>query len=136
MNQIIMELRARANARHSGPEQSPTAQLCAQAAERIADLEAALASILAVAPRLPKVHQWTGVAAAEDLFDLGLRHKSGLKPYDYLKAWLNMLRPFAYATRDDSWGEMEKLLCIVMRNYVRTAAAADQARPLIPEPAE
>jgi len=100
----------------------------AELQQRNAELEAALAAILAVAPRLPKVHQWTGVAAAEDLFDLGLRHKSGLKPYDYLKAWLNMLRPFAYATRDDSWGEMEKLLCIVMRNYVRTAAAADTGR--------
>jgi len=101
---------------------------CETLRARVAELEAALKLIVEVAPRLPKVHQWTGVDAAEDLFDMGLRHKSGLKPYDYLKTWLNMLRPFAYATRDDSWGEMEKLLCIVMRNYVRVAAAADAGR--------
>jgi Lar family restriction alleviation protein len=66
---------------------------------------------------LPSAFQFVG-DKIEDLFDPGLRHKSGKKPYDYLVQWLSMLRPFAYATRDDSWGEMEKLLCIVLRNYV------------------
>lgn len=90
--------------------------------------EGALDHILDVAPRLPTVHQWMGKEDVEERFDAGLRHKSGLKPFDYLLTWLSMLRPFAVATRDDSWGEMEKLLCIVMRNYVRTASAADLAR--------
>ena len=97
-------------------------------------LSTALAEIVNIAPSLPKVHQWTGQDAAEELFDMGLRHKSGQKPYDYLKTWLNMLRPFAYATQDDSWGEMEKLLCIVMRNYVRVAAAAERGRSALPPP--
>ena len=69
----------------------------------------------------------------EAIFDQGNRHKAGKKPADYLTSWLSMLRPFAFATKDDSWGEMEKLLCIVMRNYIdvrRDAglAAAEIAR--------
>lgn len=40
MNQIVTELRARANARHTGEEPSPTAQLCARAADLIEALEA------------------------------------------------------------------------------------------------
>lgn len=54
----------------------------------------------------------------EPLFDPENRHKSGAKPFDYLSSWLSMLRPFAFATQDESWGEFEKLLCTVMRNYV------------------
>ena len=54
----------------------------------------------------------------EPLFDPENRHKSGAKPFDYLSSWLSMLRPFAFATQDESWGELEKLLCTVMRNYV------------------
>lgn len=96
--------------------------------EEKAELRRALSDLMDAIPGLPEVHRWTGQEAAEDLFDLGLRHKSGKRPYDYLVAWLGMLRPFAYATRDDSWGEMEKLLCIVMRNYVRVSAAAIRAR--------
>lgn len=85
---------------------------------------------------IPSVYRWTGSdEGLEDLFDLGLRHKSGLTPYDYLKAWLNMLRPFAYAIEDDSWGEMEKLLCIVMRNYVRLKVAAGEAADALASPA-
>lgn len=33
----------------------------------------------------------------------------------YLKKWLTMFRQFGYATKDDSWGELEKLLNIVHR---------------------
>jgi hypothetical protein len=97
--------------------------------KRVEELETALRAITEVAPSLPETYKWSG--QAEALFDAGLRHKSGKKPFDYLKSWLSMLRPFAYATLDNSWGEMEKLLCIVMRNYVRVAAASDQARSLL-----
>ncbi len=31
---------------------------------------------------------------------------------------LNLLRPFGYATRDESWGELEKIFNIVFRNYI------------------
>jgi hypothetical protein len=65
-----------------------------------------LAEILDHAPSLPKEYQWSG--QAEALFDNGIRHRSGKKPFDYLKSWLSMLRPFAYATRDDSWGRNGK----------------------------
>ena len=41
---VVAELRARANARHSGEEPSPTAALCAEAAGRIETLERALAT--------------------------------------------------------------------------------------------
>ena len=63
----------------------------------------------------------------EPIFDQGNRHKVGAVPRDYLAAWLSMLRPFAYATKDDSWGEMEKLLCIVMRNYIKVRKDAGKA---------
>lgn len=45
--------------------------------------------------------------------DRGLRHKTGKTPDDYLKAFLEVGREFAYATRDDSWGEFEKLFHIM-----------------------
>lgn len=70
---------------------------------------------------VPKVYEFTGVGRGlEGTFDVGHRHAHPSKePYDYLKSWLSMMRPFAYATQDDSWGELEKLICIIMRNYVR-----------------
>lgn len=40
--------------------------------------------------------------------NLGIRHKPGAQPADYLKAFLTVSRPLAYATQDDSWGEFEK----------------------------
>ena len=83
--------------------------------------------IIAHAPSLPKSFQWTGTERAEDLFDAELRHANGKKPIDYLRAWLGMFRPFAYATRDDSWGELEKLIAITMNNVVKTLAAIKQA---------
>ena len=54
----------------------------------------------------------------EALFDAGLRHQSGKKPADYLHAWLKIARMFGYATHDDSWGELEKELAIVLRRLV------------------
>ena len=80
------------------------------------------------ASHVPSAYDYVG-DNIEHLFDPGLRHKIGKVPTDYLGQWLSMLRPFAYATQDDSWGEMEKLLCIVLNNYVRNkrmiAEAAD-----------
>jgi hypothetical protein len=92
-------------------------------------LEAALAEMSDCQP-LPKIYKYTGTAEVdvENMFDVGHRHANGKKPYDYLKSWLSMLRPFAYATQDDSWGEMEKLLSIVMNNYVQTLVKAESAR--------
>lgn len=106
---------------------------------REAELEAevgrlrALVEKLSDAQPLPSAFVWTGEGSEERLFDAELRHENGKKPVDYLKAWLSMLRPFAFATRDDSWGEMEKLLSIVMRNYVRHLRNAATARTAIGE---
>ena len=69
----------------------------------------------------------THLQSVEAIFDQEHRHKRGAKPVDYLRSWLSMLRPFAFATKDDSWGEMEKLLCIVLRNYIEVRRDADEA---------
>lgn len=91
------------------------------------DREAALRALLAEAgevmgrmPTLPEAFKFTGVEPRdlENMFDAELRHKTGQAPVEYLKRWLPMFRPFAFATRDDSWGELEKLISITMRNYV------------------
>ncbi len=79
---------------------------------------------------VPKVYKYTGTAEVdvESMFDVGHRHKSGEQPRDYLMSWLSMFRPFAYATKDDSWGELEKLISIVMNNYVQILVRAEAAR--------
>ena len=69
----------------------------------------------------------THLQSVEAIFDQEHRHKRGAKPVDYLRSWLSMLRPFAFATKDDSWGEMEKLLCIVLRNYIEVRRDAGLA---------
>ena len=51
-------------------------------------------------------------------FDGNLRHRKGSSSVDFLNHWLKLCRPHAYATQDDSWGELEKLLAIILRNYV------------------
>lgn len=43
------------------------------------------------------------------------------EPFEYLNRFLGMFRPFAYATEDDSWGELEKILCIVHRRISEAA---------------
>lgn len=45
---------------------------------------------------------------------LEVRHKSGAKPIDYLKAFLPIARALAFATHDDSWGEFEKEFSIIV----------------------
>ena len=93
-------------------------------------LEEAVKSLELVSdsPSVPVAYQWSGDEGLEGMFDPELRHKNGSKAPDYLKAWLSMFRPFAFASRSNSWGELEKLICIVMRNYVRMAAKNAQAR--------
>lgn len=54
----------------------------------------------------------------ENQVDIGLRHRRGAKPYDYLAHWLSVARHFAYATRDDSWGEFEKEFAIIIKRLV------------------
>lgn len=85
---------------------------------------------IAEGPGVPAAYKWSGDDGLEGMFDPELRHKNGSKPVDYLRAWLSMLRPFAFATKDDSWGELEKLICIVMRNYVRMTSVREAARSL------
>lgn len=46
--------------------------------------------------------------------DLGLRHRTGTTPDEFVRAYCEVLRSHAYATRDDSWNEMEKTLSHVV----------------------
>jgi len=55
----------------------------------------------------------------EAVVDAGLRHRSNVTPYDYLKHWCSIGRQFAYATMDDSWGEFEKEFAIIIKVLVR-----------------
>lgn len=64
----------------------------------------------------------------ETSFTFGMNHRTrcpdgvrqsqlhGNQPVAYLGKFLQMFRPFGYATNDDSWGELEKILEIVHRN--------------------
>lgn len=49
----------------------------------------------------------------------GLRHQADKDAMDLIASLNIYLRPFAYATRDDSWGEFEKLFLIFFSNYLR-----------------
>lgn len=53
----------------------------------------------------------------EEWVDAELRHKNK-EPYDYLSHWCSVARHFAYATRDTSWGEFEKLFSIIIKRLV------------------
>jgi len=53
------------------------------------------------------------------MWERGIRHTRGTVPTDYLEKWLHQFRPYAYATEDDSWGELEKLLDIVAAKLER-----------------
>lgn len=66
----------------------------------------------------------------EHFADKGIRHRSGDKPEDYLRQWLQLFRPFAFASRDESWGELEKVLAIVFRVHV---FAHRRLQPLFPK---
>lgn len=64
----------------------------------------------------------------EDLVDIGLRHRKGKEPYDYLEQWLKVGRCFAYATKDDSWGEFEKLFSIIIKRVVLAERELEQLK--------
>lgn len=59
----------------------------------------------------------------QNFVDIGLRHKSGLKPSDYLTHFLRFSRLFAYATQDDSWGEFEKEFATMVRRLIEAERA-------------
>jgi hypothetical protein len=61
----------------------------------------------------------------ENIVDKGLRHRSGVKPYDYLKHWLFIVRHFGFATQDDSWGEFEKEFAIIIKRLVSAERERD-----------
>ena len=46
-------------------------------------------------------------------------------PYDYLRQFLRFTSQLAYATKDESWGELEKELQIIIRNNVRWKRSLD-----------
>jgi hypothetical protein len=54
----------------------------------------------------------------ENLVDSRLRHRTISDPFLYLQSWLRTARHFGYATRDESWGEMEKLFAIIISHQV------------------
>lgn len=47
-------------------------------------------------------------------FDLGLRHKPGMTSNEFIRRYCEVFRPYAYATRDDSLNEFEKLITHVL----------------------
>lgn len=61
----------------------------------------------------------------ERIVDKGLRHRSGIKPFDYLAHWLWVGRHFGFAARDDSWGEFEKEFSIIIRRLVSAERERD-----------
>lgn len=68
----------------------------------------------------------------ENWADIGLRHKSGVKPEDRLRRFINIARHFGYATRDDSWGEFEKMFCIMVKRLVVAERDLETLRAEIP----
>ena len=49
----------------------------------------------------------------------GIRHsKESYDPVNYMKQWLAIFRCFGYATKDDSWGELEKEICVAVKRLV------------------
>lgn len=65
---------------------------------------------------LAKLKRWGDI---ERLVDIGLRHRGDSEAYDYLLQFLKVTRCFAYATRDGSWGELEKHLAIIITRMLR-----------------
>jgi hypothetical protein len=74
---------------------------------------------------------WDNLTAKqiEDRVDIGLRHRSGKSPTDYLWHWLSIGRQFGYATKDDSWGEFEKLFAIIIKRLVLAERALNTTEP-------
>jgi len=53
------------------------------------------------------------------LSDKGIRHKCNVKTDDYLNAFLDISREFAFATHDGTWGELEKNISIMANMLVK-----------------
>ena len=51
-------------------------------------------------------------------FDLGLRHKPEITEKEFIRRYCEVFRPYAYATKDDSLNEFEKLITHVLNMYV------------------
>lgn len=51
-------------------------------------------------------------------FDKGLRHKSGMNSNEFIRRYCKTFRDYAYATKDDSLNEFEKLITHVLGMYV------------------
>lgn len=84
---------------------------------------------------LPKINfEHLSTREIENVVDIGLRHKTCKKPFDYLKHWLYIARHFAYATRDDSWGEFEKELAIIIKRLVVAERERDALKAMLPIP--
>lgn len=72
-------------------------------------------------PEENDLKEWLLSASRKDIehrVDRGLRHRPGVKSYDFLEGWLEIGRCFAFATKDDNWGEFEKLFSIIIRRLV------------------
>ena len=69
----------------------------------------------------------------EETVDKGIRHKSGVRPVDYLKHWLYVARHFAYATHDDSWGEFEKEFAIIIKRLVKAERELSALKAMLPK---
>lgn len=77
----------------------------------------------------------------EALLGADLRHMQYAEPQDFLEHFLTICRPFGFATRDDSWGELEKILTIILSNHAvwferaRTEREDEEARKRMEESA-
>lgn len=69
----------------------------------------------------------------EETINFELRHKPNKRAYDYLIQFLEVSRQYAYATQDDSWGELEKHLTIIFRNYEQGRREITQLRQQLAE---
>lgn len=58
-------------------------------------------------------------------FDLELRHVPGMTASEFIFRYCEVFRPFAYATRDDSLNEFEKLITHVLSMYVHQKRRAE-----------
>ena len=77
--------------------------------------------------RVPSSFHFTDDEHLEGMCGSDIRHKSGAQPHDFLRAFLLVARNFGFATRDGTWGELEKVLQIAFRNQVRLMRQAREA---------
>ena len=61
----------------------------------------------------------------ETAINFNVRDMGAVPPARYLDRFLPITRQFAYATEDDSWGELEKELQIIIRTLVMYSRVVD-----------